>query len=161
MAAIAAAASAVSAGDTQVPLFTIERSLNGNVVHYDAQLKNGKLDPQQPVVAYWVMGEDGRHQELNLLEKLKAYGFSIFPDKQPEVFRMTLVSDKNKEIRVIHSGSEVRAEARIGQCLAHLQKIFIESRRSWMVSLPEYAEMIGTDIQTGAECRERVTPGGR
>jgi Domain of unknown function (DUF4833) len=97
MAVTAAAASAVSTGDAQVPLFTIERNINGNVVHYDAQLKDGKLDPQQPVVAYWVMGEDGRHQELNLLEKLKAYGFSIFPDKQPEVFHMTLVSDKKKK----------------------------------------------------------------
>jgi len=161
MAVAAAAASAISAGDTQVPLFTIERSLNSNVVHYDAQLKDGKLDPQQPVVAYWVMGENGRRQELTFLEKLKAYGFSIFPDKQPEVFRMTLVSDKRKEIRVIHSGSEVRAEAQIGQCSAHLQKIFIESKKSWMVSLPEYAEMIGNDIHTGAECRERVIPGAR
>jgi hypothetical protein len=161
MAMTVGAASAVSTGDIQVPLFTIERSLNGNVVHYDARLKDGKLDPQQPVVAYWVMGEDGRHQELNFLEKLKAYGFSIFPDKQPEAFRMTLVSDKKKEIRVIHSGSEVRAEAQIGQCSAHLQKIFIESKKSWMVNLPEYAEMIGSDIRTGAECRERVTPGSR
>lgn len=160
-AAMVAAASAAAAGDTQVPLFVIERSLNSNVVHYDARLKDGKLDPQQPVVAYWVMGEDGRHQELNFLEKLKAYGFSIFPDKQAEVFRMTLVSDKKKEIRVIHSGSEVRAETQIGHCSAHLQKIFIESKKSWMVSLPEYAEMIGSDLRTGAECRERVTPGGR
>ncbi len=157
----ATAASAVSAGDTQVPLFVIERNVNGNVVHYDAQLKDGRLDPQQPVVAYWVMGDSGRRQELNLLERLKAYGFSILPDKQPEVFRMTLVSDKRKEIRVIHLGSEVRAEAQIGHCSAHLQKIFIESKKSWMINMPEYAEMIGSDIQTGAECRERVTPGDR
>jgi len=156
-----AAASVASAGEAQIPLFVIERSVNGNVVHYDAQLKDGKLDPQQPVVAYWVMGENGRRQELNLLEKLKAYGFSIFPDKQPEVFHMTLVSDKKKEIRVIHLGSEVRAEAQIGHCSAHLQKIFIESKKSWMINLPEYAEMIGNDMQTGAECRERVTPGDR
>ena len=160
-AAMVAAASVASAGEAQVPLFVIERSVNGNVVHYDAQLKDGKLDPQQPVVAYWVMGENGRRQELNLLEKLKAYGFSIFPDKQPEVFHMTLVSDKKKEIRVIHLGSEVRAEAQIGHCSAHLQKIFIESKKSWMINLPEYAEMIGNDMQTGAECRERVTPGDR
>ena len=156
-----AAASAVSEGDAQVPLFTIERSVNGNVVHYDAQLKDGKLDPQQPVVAYWVMGDSGRRQELTFLEKLKAYGFSILPDKQPEVFRMTLVSDKRKEIRVIHVGSEVRADAQIGHCSARLQKIFIESKKSWMINMPEYAEMIGNDLQTGAECRERVTPGDR
>jgi hypothetical protein len=107
------------------------------------------------------MVENGRRQELNLLERLKAYGFSIFPDKQPEVFRMMLVSDKKKEIRVIHIGSEVRAEAQIGHCSAHLQKIFIESKKSWLINMPEYAEMIGSDMQTGAECRERVTPGDR
>ena len=149
------------AEDALVPLFVIERSVNGNVVHYDAKLKDGKLDPQQPVVAYWVMGEDGHHQELNLLEKLKAYGFSIRPDKQPEAFRMTLVSDKKKEIRVFRMGDAVRAEARIGSCEAYLQKIFIASKKSWMVSLPEYAEMIGSDMSTGAECRERVTPADR
>lgn len=160
-AAMGAAASAASAGDAQVPLFVIERSVNGNVVHYDARLKDGKLDPQQPVVAYWVMGANGRRQELNVLERLKAYGFSIWPDKQPDAFRMTLVSDKKKEIRVIHTGSEVRAEAQIGHCSAYLQKIFIESKKSLIISLPEYAEMIGSDIQTGAECRERVTPGDR
>jgi len=143
-----------SAQDGLVPLFVIERSLNNNVVHYDAKLKDGKLDPLQPVVAYWVMGED-------LLERLKAYGFSIRPDKQAEAFRMTLVSDKKKEIRIFRSGAAVRAQAMIGACEAYLEKIFIASKKSWMVSLPEYAEMIGHDMLTGAECRERVTPGDR
>src|SRR5450432_545830 len=83
----------VRAQEVYVPLFVIERNVNGNVVHYDAKLRDGKLDPQQPVVVYWVMGEDGHHQELNFLEKLKAYGFSIHPDKQPENFHMFLVSD--------------------------------------------------------------------
>lgn len=156
-----AAASAASADESFVPLFVIERNVNGNVVHYDAKLKDGKLDPQQPVVVYWVMGEDGHRQELNFLEKLKAYGFTIRPDKQPDTFRMTLVSDKKKEIRVLRIGSAVRAEARIGNCEAYLQKIFIASKKSWLVSLPEYAEMIGNDMSTGAECRERVTPSDR
>ena len=159
--ALIAIAPPVSAEDALVPLFVIERTINANVVHYDAKLKNGKLDPQQPVVAYWVMGEDGHHQELNLLERLKAYGFSIRPDKQPEAFRMFLVSDKKKEIRVLRVGDAVRAEARIGACEAYLQKIVIASKKSWLVSLPEYAEMIGSDMTTGAECRERVTPADR
>jgi hypothetical protein len=159
--AVLATASVASAEEALVPLFVIERSVNSNVVHYDAKLKDGKLDPLQPVVAYWVMGEDGHHQELNLLEKLKAYGFSIRPDKQPEAFRMTLVSDKKKEIRVFRMGSAVRAGTRIGACQAYLQKIFIASKKSWMVNLPEYAEMIGSDMSTGAECRERVTPADR
>ena len=38
------------------PLFIIERSKNANVVHYDARLTpEGKFDPDQPVVAYWIL----------------------------------------------------------------------------------------------------------
>ena len=84
-------------GESFVPLFIIERNVNKNVVHYDAKLRNGKLDPQQPVVAYWIMGESGRRQELNVLERLKAYGFTVKPDKDPESYRLTIVSNKKKE----------------------------------------------------------------
>jgi len=59
------------------PLFIIERSKNANVVHYDARLDaDGRLDPKEPVVAYWIMlAEDGRRENLNWIEKRKAYGF--------------------------------------------------------------------------------------
>src|SRR5712691_865167 len=65
-------------GSRYLPLFVIERSVNANVVHYDAKLgPDGKLDPREPVVAYWIMGaEDGRRQDLNAIERLRAYGFS-------------------------------------------------------------------------------------
>src|ERR1700704_665677 len=73
-----------------LPLFVIERSVNSNVVHYDARIgADGKLDPMQPVVAYWIMGaEDGRRQELNLLERTRAYGFSIQP-QGADSYKMT------------------------------------------------------------------------
>ena len=155
------AALKASAEEAFVPLFVIERSVNGNTVHYDAKLKDGKLDPQQPVVAYWILSESGKRQELNVLERLKAYGFTIRPDKEPEAFRMTLVADKKKEIRVFRMGAAVRAEAMIGACEAYLQKIFIVSKKSFMINLPEYADMFGNDMSTGAECHERVTPSER
>jgi len=155
------AALTASAEDSFVPLFVIERSVNGNTVHYDAKLKDGKIDPLQPVVAYWILSENGKRQELNLLERLKAYGFTIKPDKEPEAFRMTLVADKKKEIRVFRMGTAVRAEAMIGACEAYLQKIFVVSKKSFMINLPEYVDMIGNDMSTGAECHERVTPGER
>jgi hypothetical protein len=148
--------------ETYVPLFVIEHSSNANAVHYEAKLKDGKFDSQQPVVAYWVMAaENGRRQELNLLEKLKAYGFDIRPDREPEAYRLTIVSDRKKEIHVFRMGNTVRAEAKIGNCDAYLEKIFIATKKSWILSLPDYAEMIGTDMSTGAPCRERVTPGDR
>jgi hypothetical protein len=156
------AQASVPSHDAYVPLFVIEHTASPNAVHYEAKLKDGKIDPQQPVVAYWVMAaENGRHQELNLLEKLKAYGFDIRPDRDPEAYRMTIVSDKKKEIHIVRMGNAVRAEARIGNCDAYLEKIFIATKKSWILSLPDYAEMIGTDMSTGAPCRERVTPSDR
>ena len=148
--------------ETYVPLFVIEHSSSPNAVHYEAKLRDGKIDPQQPVVAYWVMATaNGRHQELNLLERLKAYGFDIRPDRDPEAYRLTIVSDKKKEIHVFRMGDTVRAAVKIGSCDAYLEKIFIASKKSWLVSLPDYAEMFGTDMSSGAPCHERVTPADR
>lgn len=148
--------------ETYIPLFVIEHSTSPNAVHYEAKLTNGKIDPQQPVVAYWVMATaNGRHQELNLLERLKAYGFEIRPDHDPEAYRLTIVSDKKKEIHVFRMGGTVRAAVKIAGCDAFLDRIFIASKKSWLVSLPDYAEMFGTDMSTGAPCYERVLPGDR
>jgi hypothetical protein len=64
-------ASVAFAQVSYAPLFVIERNTNANVVHYEAKLKDGHIDQHQPVIAYWIMGaEDGRRQELNLLEKV-------------------------------------------------------------------------------------------
>jgi hypothetical protein len=146
-----------------VPLFVIERNSNANVVRYDAKLVDGKLDAQQPVVAYWVMAaEDGRRKELNLLERYKAYGFEIHPDQRPESFVLTIVSDKKKLIHVSRNGSKVIAEAHIGNCDAYLEKIFVAfNKKNWLLNIPDYAEMIGTDKATGAKCSEKVTPADR
>ena len=145
-----------------VPLFTIEKNTNANRVHYDAHLTNGKFDAKQPVVAYWIMAaEDGRRQELNFLERAKAYGFSIRPDSVPNSYRLTVVSDKKKEIRVYLDQATVRAEAIIAGRRAILEKIMIIAHKSWLLSLPDYAEMIGIDVATGERRSERVTPADR
>ena len=59
------------------PLFIIERSKNANVVHYDARLTaDGKLDPKEPVIAYWVLlAKDGRREKLKLDREEKGLRF--------------------------------------------------------------------------------------
>src|SRR4030043_353480 len=77
----------------QPSLFIIERSKNANVVHYDARLTaDGKLDPKEPVIAYWILlAEDGRRKGLSWIEKKMAYGFTIKPDRSVKGYKMTLV----------------------------------------------------------------------
>ena len=156
------AQASVGTRDASVPLFVIEHTSSPNAVHYEAKLRDGKLDPRQPVVAFWVMAaENGKHQELNLLERVKAYGFDIHPDRDPDAYRLTIVSDRKKEIHVMHVGNTVRAAVKIGGCDAFLEKIFIASKKAFVLSLPDYAEMFGTDMSTGAPCYERVMPSDR
>jgi hypothetical protein len=142
--------------DRSVPLFTIEKSTNGNRVQYDAHMTpDGHIDPRQPVVAYWIM-EGGRRQELNLLERAKAYGFTIHPDKIPDSYRLWVVSHREKEIHVFRDAGTVRAEAVIGGRVSLVEKIFIQMRKSFLLNLPDFGEMFGFDRETGEKRYEKV-----
>ncbi len=140
-----------------LPLFIIERSLNANVVHYDAQTTaDGKLDPRQPVVAYWIMAaEDGRRQELNLVERLRAYGVSVHTEVAGDSYRVVLAAEKRREIRVYRLGDAVRAEMQIAGRRAYLQRVFVGTRKSFGLPVPSYVELFGIDIAAGEQCRAR------
>ena len=146
------------AQERSVPLFTIEKSSNANRVQYDARVTaDGHIDPHQPVVAYWIMAaENGRRQELNLLERAKAYGFTLREDGK-DSYRLWVVSHREKEIHVFRdSGGTVRAEAVIGGRVAWVDKIFIQMRKSFLLSFPEFGEMFGVDEETGEKRYEKV-----
>ena len=143
-----------------VPLFTIERSLNANVVHYDAKLAaDGKLDIRQPVIAYWIMAaEDGRRQDLSLLERLKAYGFSATPAASGQSCRIVLVAQKKREIQIVLDHDAARAEMTIGGRLAYLHRMFVSTHKSLGLPVPAYVELFGSDVMTGGDCYEKVLP---
>ena len=58
-------------------LFYIARSLNRNLVCYDANLKEGKLDLNTPVEVYWLNRTDrpGHTNGLNFIQRKLAYGY--------------------------------------------------------------------------------------
>jgi hypothetical protein len=159
--------SAVAAGlaiparaeDGSLPLFFIERSINANVIHYEAKVgKDSRLDPRQPVIAYWIMAaEDGRRQELNLLERTRAYGFAVRPDGSNDSYTMTLASDRRRPIHVYLRDGGARAETTIGGHRALLQKIFVTTRKVLTLNEPVSAELYGVDVATGEPCYEKVT----
>jgi hypothetical protein len=143
--------------DRSVPLFTIEKSSNANRVQYEARVTpDGHIDPRQPVVAYWIMAaENGRRQELNILERAKAYGFTLRQDGS-DSYKLWVVSHREKEIHVYREGGTVRAEAVIGGRVALVDKIFIQMHKSYLLSIPEFGEMFGFDRETGEKRSERV-----
>ena len=145
---------------TYLPLFIVERSLNANVVHYEAKMRaDGSLDPGEPVIAYWIMtAEDGHRQPLNILERARAYGFTTRPDGANDSYIMTLVSDRKREIHIYREGGVVHAETLIGGHHAYLQKIFINVRKSVLFDTADSAELFGLDVDTAQPCYEKIRP---
>ncbi|HME43862.1 MAG TPA: DUF4833 domain-containing protein [Syntrophorhabdales bacterium] len=142
------------------PLFTIERNTNANVVHYDAQLTaDGKLDPKEPVIAYWVMlAEDGHREKLTWMEKKKAYGFSIKPDPSVNGYKMSLMAAPVWQITVKEEKDVVRAEAIINGRPAVLEKMYINASGGMTGPKVHYIEVYGKDLQTGEQWREKMVP---
>jgi Domain of unknown function (DUF4833) len=144
-------------GDSFLPLFLVERSTNANVVHYDAKVSDGRLDSHQPVVAYWIMAaQNGRRQELNVLERTQAYGFSFKMDGSDESCNIRIVSDRQREIHVLLKDGAAFAETTIGGHRAYLQKIYVTTRKVLSVNVTVSAELYGTDVATGEERYEKV-----
>ena len=140
------------------PLFIIERSKNANVVHYDAQLTaDGKLYPNEPVIAYWVLlVEDGRREDLNWIEKKKAYGFNIEPDPSVNGYKMTLVAVPQGPITVRKDGDAVRAELVIDSHPAILEKIYINATDGLLGPTVHYIELYGKDLKTGEKRYQKI-----
>jgi hypothetical protein len=142
------------------PLFIIERSKNANVVHYDARLTDdGKLDPKEPVIAYWVrLAEDGRREELSWIQKKMAYGFTIKPDPSIDGYRMTMVAFPERQITVKREKDAARAEAIIDGRPAVLEKMYINASDGLMGPKVHYIEVYGKDLQMGEQRRQVMVP---
>ena len=139
-------------------LFIIERSKNANVVHYDTQLTAaGEIDPNEPVIAYWVMlATDGHREELNWIEKKKAYGFSIKSDPSVNGYKMTVVAVPQGQITVRKDGDTVRAELVIDGRPAFLEKIYINATDGLLGPKVHYIELYGKDIKTGEKRHQKI-----
>jgi hypothetical protein len=139
-------------------LFIIERSKNANVVRYDARLTaGGELDPNRPVIAYWILlAEDGRREELNLIEKKMAYGFHIEPDHSVNGYRMTIVALPQGQITVRKDGDAIRAELVIDGRPAVLEKIYISASDGLLGPKVHYIELYGKDLGTGEKRYHKI-----
>lgn len=159
-AASAPVAKKVAAQKKTQSLFIIKRSKNANVVHYDARLTaDGKLDPKEPVIAYWVMrAEDGRRQDLNWMEEKKGYGFDIKTDPSANGYKMTLMAAPQQQITVKKAGDAMCAEMVIGGQPAVLEKIYINASGGLTGSKVHYIMLYGKDLKTGGKRSQKIVP---
>lgn len=157
---LALAATSRASAPRRRSLFVIARSMNANILHYEAQLDAaGKLDAEQPLIAYWVMhAEDGHHEHLSWLERQFAYGWSVVSRVEPYrvELRLTAFPRRSVVLRVDVEGG-VRAELQIAGRSAALRRIFVQLADGGGPTV-RHIDLFGTDLASGRPLRERLEP---
>lgn len=82
-------------------MFHISRSVNKNWVCYDARLKNGQLNMDDPVHVYWHNNSDnpGHENELSFFQRQMAYGYKVLKRGNNEVeYRLTAYKKRSMKL---------------------------------------------------------------
>jgi hypothetical protein len=161
---LSADSTAAVAKASSLPLFFIERSKNANTVHYEAHLgKDGGLDVRKPVHAFWINWEKdstGKDlEELNLMERRMAFGFSVSHKRNSQSCVMKLACCPKRPITVHAGEGTARAETVINAKAAHLKKISVVTREKKTI-MPQVISVTvyGTDLATGEAVEETIKP---
>lgn len=146
-------------GDTYLTaerLFHIARSVNKNLVCYDVNLVEGKMDTHEPLKVYWVNREErpGETNGLSFFQRKMAYGYKLVSEGD-DASVCTLNAYPERELTISrHEGRYV--------CL-----MMIDGKRSILQSLyvkvnpknpldVEYVELRGKSVAGNQPVTERI-----
>ena len=152
-----------SAGSDTCPahLFVIERSKNANIVVYDANRGPVGNFAAEPVVAYWLLnGDNGKREELNVVERERAYGFDISPGDIPGTYAMAFKADRNRRLTIRMLNNCPVATVPIGGKNGILRRMFVQSKEAFLLPKVEYVEYFGEDVVSGGPLYEKALARG-
>lgn len=137
-------------------LFHIARSLNRNLVCYDANPVNGKLDAKAPVKVYWLNREKepGKTNGLSFIEKKMAYGYKVV-SVEGQTCTITLTAYPKRELTVCREGGRYVCRAMIDNRPAILQSLYVKASPNNPLHV-EYVELQGITVDTGTAVTEKV-----
>lgn len=140
-------------------LFYLQRQPNANTIVVELNVKNDRVDDENPVNVYWIrFTENGQRAGLNFTQKTFAYGIDSKKIKEG-IYELNFVSYKKLKIRL---EKELENTWRVFYKLANgnsiiLKRIYlhINGGSFWNPNV-EYVEMKGYDSLTKKEVRERI-----
>lgn len=140
-------------------LFYLQRTPNANTIMYDLNIKDGALDKDDPVHAYWIRyTEKKQKEELSFIQRKFAYGVKA-KDLGNNKFELHFVSYKKMPIYLEYSAAEktYHAYATVNNRYLRLSRIFImiNGGSFWSPNI-EFVEIKGFDSATGKEVVERL-----
>lgn len=138
-------------------LFTLERTTNKNQVVYEADFSNQAV----PIHAYWIMNaQDGHKEELNRIERNKAYGVEVVSRKPDEIqfiikaFRQHPIIVKKED-----ATSNPIAVLKINSEFKILKNIFLHVVGSFIPSVTAI-DIYYQNVKDGPVLREIYDPNG-
>ena len=141
-------------------LFRIERNTNANIVQYDADIgPDGKLNPKEPVVAYWIrLADEGQIKELSWIQKKFAYGFNAKLEKSENTATLEMAANLGRTILVTRLEEEYIAIADINGIPSQLDRLYIHATGKGLSTTVEFIEIYGADLDGGEALYEHFTP---
>ncbi len=140
-------------------IFYIERSSNSNTVVYCANIKDGKLDPKEPVIAYWRWyNVDGHRKPLNFMERMLAYGIKSVKHDGPDgsySFKIAALPERTIDVGLDENGRP-EAFGKVGGRWARLVYVYLEVDDRGMLPDVPALDFFGYDKATGKPLREHI-----
>lgn len=142
-------------------LFYLQRDPDRNTVVYKLNLKNGVLDKNDPITAFWIRYEEnGQRKELSFIQRKLAYGIH---SKQLKTggHEIRLVSYPTVPLYLSKSStdSQYHIYTQIDKKRAILDRIFVRiDGGSGFLPNVKYVEIAGKDADTGKSLAQRLVP---
>ena len=145
--------------ETAERLFHIARSANKNLVCYDANLVDGKLDTKKPLKVYWVNREErpGETNGLSFIQRKLAYGYKLIAEKSGSSI-CTLTAYPSRKLTITQESSKCFCYITINNQRAILKSLFVKANPKNPLSV-EYVELTGLSVDTQEILTERVNKG--
>lgn len=136
--------------------FHIARSVNKNLVCYDVNLRDGKLDTHDPLNVYWVNREKhpGETNGLSYIQRKMAYGYKLI-SASDNACVCSLTAYPSRQLTITKRDSRYVCYITINNQQAILQSLYVKASSKNPLSV-EYVELQGISVATNQPVTERV-----
>ena len=142
--------------ETPARLFHIARSVNKNLVCYDVNLQNGKINSKAPFKVYWVNREEhpGKTNGLSYIQRKLAYGYKVVSTSGNRCV-CTLSAYPKRPLTLTHKTTGYVCLVKINNETAVLQSLYVKAHPHNPLKV-EYVELRGTSLTTHEPVTEKV-----
>ena len=140
-------------------LFYLQRTPDDNTVVYQLNYKDGILNNEEPVNAYWIRyAEQGQQISLTTLQWHFAYGLKA-KKGTGDSYSLAFLADRDRTMTLRRNAAgRYGVYITLNQKDVLLKKIYLKINGGsfWSPNI-EYAEFTGSDAETGAVVSERFS----